>query len=232
MKIYEPGNAAKQAIFLQLEQSLGQEARYILDLACGDGHLWKTFLEAHPQVSVVGLDSDAQAIERGKKQAPARLDLRVFDAQQMFEDRLFDVVVAFSAVEHVVDRPAFLRTVWKALKPGGYAYLNYDVGHFRSRSLKERAMVPVSQFLALMGIEGPYMKRVDDVLFLKQARSQGFGLQAVQKHNLHPLKGFFRGATDEGISAWLEFEQRMNALFSPEQLDQIMWSTTVILKKP
>lgn len=232
MKIYEPGNAAKQVIFLQLEQRLGQEPGRILDLACGDGRLWKAFLEAHPHVSVVGLDTNADAIERGKKRSQARLDLRICDAQQVFEERMFDIVVAFSAIEHVVDHPAFLHTVWQALKPGGYAYLNYDVGHFRSRDLKERMMVPVSQLLALIGIEGPYMKRVDDALFLKQAHSQGFVLQAVQKHNLHPLKGFFRGATNEGVAAWVEFEQRMNSLFPAKQLDQIMWSTTVILKKP
>ncbi len=232
MKIYEPGNAAKQAIFLQLAQGLTQEPLRILDLACGDGHLWKIFLETHPQVSVVGLDTNTHAIERGKKQGQERLDLRVFDAQRTFEDQLFDVVVAFSAIEHVVDRSAFLRTVWAALRPGGFAYLNYDAGHFRSHDLKERVMVPISQLLALVGIEAPYMKRVDDRLFLEQARAQGFSLQAVEKYNLHLLKGFFRGATDEAIEAWVRFEQRMNTLFSPEQLDRIMWSTTVILQKP
>lgn len=232
MKIYERGNAAKQAIFLQLAQGLGQESQRILDLACGDGHLWKVFLEAHPQVSVVGLDTDAQAIARGKTQTQPRLDLRVFDAQRTFEGQLFDAVVAFSAIEHVVDRPAFLRTVWQALKPGGRAYLNYDVGHFRSRDLKERLMVPVSQLLAMIGMEGAYMKQVDDALFLQQARAQGFMLEGVQKYNLHPLKGFFRGATPEMVEAWIEFEQRLNTLFSAEQLDRVMWSTTVILKKP
>lgn len=232
MKIYERGNAAKQAIFLQLAQGLGQESQRILDLACGDGHLWKVFLDTHPQVSVVGLDTDAEAIARGKIEAQPRLDLRVFDAQRTFEGQLFDAVVAFSAIEHVVDRPAFLRTVWQALKPGGRAYLNYDVGHFRSRDLKERLMVPVSQLLAMVGMEGTYMKRVDDALFLRQARAQGFMLEGVQKYNLHPLKGFFRGATHEMVEVWLEFEQRLNTLFSAEQLDRVMWSTTVILKKP
>jgi 2-polyprenyl-3-methyl-5-hydroxy-6-metoxy-1,4-benzoquinol methylase len=66
------------------------------------------FLETHPQVSVVGLDSDAEAITRGKKHAQPRLDLRVFDAQRTFDGKLFDAVVAFSAIEHVVDRAAFL----------------------------------------------------------------------------------------------------------------------------
>lgn len=233
MMIYERGNAAKQAIFTELDKSFGQRSSRILDLACGDGRLWKVFLETHPYVSVVGLDTDKQAIARGKqKHVSPQLDLRLLDAQKPFEQGGFDVVVAFSAIEHVVDRQAFLCTVWEALKPGGYAYLNYDVGHFRSRNPKERLMVPVSQLLAIIGIQGPYMKKVDDRLFAEQARQQGFMVEATHKHNLDPLKGFFRGASDEAIHAWLAFEGQLNQLYAPEALDEIMWSTTLTLKKP
>lgn len=234
MVIYERGNAAKQAIFLALDRlaSSGEEVR-VLDLACGDGRLWGTFLDTHPNVSVIGIDTDAQAIQRGEREhAHSRLHLRVLDAQKPLEDASFQAVVAFSAIEHVVDRPAFLRTVWQALLPGGRAFLNYDAGHFRSWDLKERLMVPVSQLLAYLGIEGPYMKRVDDKLFTSQVLAQGFTIEAVQKYNLHPLKGFFRGATDEALVAWVEFEQRLNALYTPQVLDEVMWSTTFILQKP
>jgi hypothetical protein len=93
-------------------------------------------------------------------------------------------------------------------------------------------MVPVSQLLAYIGLEGSYMKRVDDALFLEQARTQGFVVQKVRKHNLHPLKGFFRGATDEAVKEWFVFEERLNDLYSARELDEVMWSTTVILQKP
>jgi SAM-dependent methyltransferase len=232
MKIYERGNASKQGIFLELQARALQRPLRILDLACGDGRLWSVFLPMHPHVSVVGIDTDASAIQRGQARQQERLELRVFDAQHPLKDELFDVVVAFSAIEHVVDRSAFLRTVWGALASGGWAYLNYDVGHFRSPDLKERLMVPVSQFLAYIGLEGSYMKRVDDALFLEQARTQGFVVQKVRKHNLHPLKGFFRGATDEAVKEWFVFEERLNDLYSARELDEVMWSTTVILQKP
>jgi ubiquinone/menaquinone biosynthesis C-methylase UbiE len=115
MKIYERGNASKQGIFLELQARALQRPLRILDLACGDGRLWSVFLPMHPHVSVVGIDTDASAIQRGQARQQERLELRVFDAQHPLKDELFDVVVAFSAIEHVVDRSAFLRTVWGAL---------------------------------------------------------------------------------------------------------------------
>lgn len=232
--IYERGNAAKQNIFVALADLAKEgEALRVLDLACGDGRLWPLFLDQHPNVQVVAIDMDAKAIARGREKFNhARLELRVLDAQKSLPDKPFDIVVAFSAVEHVVDRPAFLRTVWQSLRPQGKAFLNYDAGHFRSHNLKERLMVPISQLMAWVGIEGPYMKEVDTALFQSQAKQQGFSIESIQKHNLHPLKGFFRGAKDEALEAWIRFENELNALYASEQLDRVMWSTTLIVKKP
>lgn len=231
--IYEPGNAAKQWMLEELDRQHGQSSVRILDLACGSGRIWQRFVETHPNVRIVGVDTDASAIEKGKKmyEGKPQMELRLFDAQLPLEESLFDVVVAMSAIEHVVDRPAFLKTTWSALKSGGVAYLNYDVGHFRSHDFKERLMVPISQLMAVFGKEGPYMKRVDDGLFRSQAEKQGFLVTATRKHNLHPLKGFMRGASEEALSAWFAFEEALNAQFTPEQLDRIMWSTTLILQK-
>lgn len=231
--MYERGNAAKQFIFTRLEGHVKDKGCRILDVACGDGRLWSSFLDAHPATSVLGIDTNEQAIKRGKEQyTRSQLELRLLDAQKPLKEKEFDVVVALSAVEHIVDRSGFLHTVWDALRSGGYAYLNYDVGHFRSRDIKERIMVPVSQLLALLGIEGPYMKKVDDKKIIAQAKEQGFIVEGVQKHNLYPLKGFFRGATDEALAAWMDFEEKLNGLYDAQTLDKIMWSTTLLLKKP
>ncbi len=233
MIIYERGNAAKQSIFLELAALAKEHPLRVLDLACGDARFWKGFLNQYTNVSVVGIDTDGDAIARGNKEhAHPKLELRIFDAQHPVMDDRFDVVVAFSAIEHVVNREAFLQTVWQALASGGVAYLNYDVGHFRSHNIKERLMVPLSQLLARIGFEGPYMKRVDDDLFAEQARKQGFVIQGTRKHNLHPLKGFMRGKSDEMIAAWVAFEDRLNELCPAKDLDRVMWSTTLIVKKP
>jgi 2-polyprenyl-3-methyl-5-hydroxy-6-metoxy-1,4-benzoquinol methylase len=233
MPIYSPGNAAKQWILSDIEQRFGDSPLRILDLACGSAWIWEKYISVHPQTRIIGVDMDAGAIEVGRKKYEGKpaVALRVFDAQQTVKDDPVDAVVALSAIEHVVDRAAFLRTVCEALRPGGIAYLNYDAGHFRSRNFKERLMVPVSQLLALAGYEKPYMKKVDDAAFRALAEAQGFSVLALRKHNLHPLKGFMRGAPDQTLAAWFAFEDKLGELFPPKELDRIMWSTTLVLKK-
>jgi cyclopropane fatty-acyl-phospholipid synthase-like methyltransferase len=233
MTIYERGNAAKQWMLEELDRRFGESAASILDLACGDASKWKLFTASHPNVRVLGIDTDAEAIAKGKEiyKGTTNIELRVLDAQHSLTET-FDAVVAMSAIEHVVDRPAFLKTVWSALKPGGVALLNYDAGHFRSRNWKERIMVPVSQMLAAFGMEGPYMKRVDDRLFQSQAAAIGFRVTGVRKHNLPSLKGLMRGADDELLKAWFALEEKLGQVYAPEQLDSVMWSTTLIIQKP
>lgn len=234
MTIYTAGNAAKQWILSELHQRFGGSSYRILDLGCGAASSWKTFLEMHPSASYVGFDYDRAAVERGKKEfaGVGNVSLNVGDAQTLSTQKGFDVVTAFSAMEHVVDKPAFLKTVFSSLKSGGVAYLNYDDGHFRSRDLKERIMVPVSQLLAMVGIQGPFMKHVDDAEFRSQAESVGFKFLLSRKHNLYPIKGFMRGATTEAVEAWYAFEERLNELYTPEQLDKVKWSTTLVVQKP
>jgi trans-aconitate methyltransferase len=232
MTLYERGNAAKQWIFTEVEKQLHGQPLRVLDLACGDGSKWPVFLEAHPQVQVVGIDTDADAIGRGMKSPHPRLTLRVADAQKQLNEPPFRVLTAFSAMEHVVDHAAFLKTAWDALAPGGIAYLNYDAGHFRSHDLKERLMVPVSQLLARVGVEGPYMKKVDDAAFRRLAEAQGFRVIGFRKHNIGSLKGFAKQASDEAIIAWYAFEEELGRHAAPEVLDALMLSSTLVLQKP
>ncbi len=244
--IYERGNAAKQWIFEELDRKFGQSSARVLDLACGDAIKWKVFLATHPSTRVVGIDTDANAIARGQDlfSGNSQIELRVFDAQHLIKiatsqmpprndtENAFDAVVAMSAIEHVVDRPAFLKTTWDALRSGGIAYLNFDAGHFRSHNIKERLMVPISQILAVFGFEGSYMKKVNDDTFCRQAEAHGFKVTGLKKHNAQKLKGLMRGAPDDVLNDWFAFEDSLNARFTPEKLDDFMLSTTCILEKP
>lgn len=231
--LYSANNAAKQWILEELENRFQDAPSVILDLACGAGWIWEQYLMKHQQARVVGVDYDKQAIMEGKKRygAHPRIELRVGNAQRPVEADTYDAVVALSAIEHVVDRKAFLKAAHKALKRGGMAYLNYDAGHFRSKKLKERLMVPVSQFLAAMGLPGSYMKQVDDGVFRKQAEEAGFRVVDLRKHNIATLKGPLRGAPAEAIDAWYDFEERLGAVMPPNALDHLMLSTTLVLQK-
>ena len=112
MTIYTRGNAAKQWIFEQLDARFGQQPFTVLDMGCGAMSTWPEFVASHPALSLRGIDTDVRAVEEGRKRFAgiATVSLDVMDAQRPIMVTDADVVVALSAIEHVVDRPAFLRT--------------------------------------------------------------------------------------------------------------------------
>jgi len=232
--IYSSGNAAKQWILEKIHLLAIERSVRILDLGCGNGSIWDRFSETHPHVSIVGVDTDEAAVSAGNMRYAARSNIRfeVQDAQKSAPAGSFDVVTAMSAIEHVVDRAAFVKTVWESLANGGVAFLNYDAGHFRSHNLKERVMVPVSQLLAKIGIEGPYMKQVDDVAFITMLERQGFFVVHHMKQNASCLKKNMKRGGDDAIRAWVDFETQLNDLMRPDELDSLMFSTTFLVRKP
>lgn len=235
MKLYSRNNPAKQWMLEEIERIATDRSLRVCDLGCGAGSVWPDFLRDHPHIAYVGLDTDAKEIERAKKNFTGcpNAAVLVADAQRFTEESgRFDIVTAFSALEHVVDLDAFIATTLGLLRSGGTALLNYDAGHFRSHDLKERLMVPVSQMLAKIGFEGPYMKEVDDAKLAAIVSAKGGTVEKMMKHNFHPLKSLFKGANDETINDWFAFESRLNEHVPKDRLHQLMWSTTLVMKKP
>jgi SAM-dependent methyltransferase len=233
--LYSRKNVAKQWIYSEVDRLAEGRDFKLCDLACGYGSGWPDFLKDHPQIAYLGIDTDKKEIARAEKAFGGLANARVSvgDAQ-MFRDNNgnFDVVTAFSALEHVVDLAAFVKTVLALLKPGGVAYLNYDAGHFRSSNPKERMMVPVSQLLAKIGIEGPYMKEVDDSELTRIVEGQGAKVKSLFKFNGRGIKELANSeASDEAVRAWHDFEFRLNGLVPSKTLDKIFWSTVMVVEK-
>ncbi len=223
---------AKQWIFESLDPFFPGPFR-LLDLACGDCSPWILYLQHHPQCHYLGFDYNKKSLKKAQKllaQIP-NAKAEYGDAQRLAQLEPVDAVTAFSALEHVVDREAFCRTAYQALKPGGIAFLNYDIGHFRSSDIKERLMVPISQGLAKFGIEGPYMKEVNDTNLLKLFQKLGFEVIETRKHNIASLKGEMKQKPDPVLQEWYQFETRLNQLLPLEALHTMMLSTTHLLKK-
>ncbi|MFA6429336.1 MAG: methyltransferase domain-containing protein [Patescibacteria group bacterium] len=235
MKIYSRGNAAKQWMLEQIQTSAEDRPWRICDIGCGYGSIWPAFLQDHPQMTYVGIDTDTKEIARAKKalEGIPLAQALVADGQVFRAGAgTFDVVTAFSALEHVVHLESFVQTVLSLLKPHGRAYLNYDAGHFRSSDVKERIMVPVSQLLARVGIEGPYMKEVDDKKLMKLVEQAGGRIVARNKFNLSGMKRVVKGeVSDEVLRAWFAFEEHMNTLLPPEKLDPAFWSTVLVVER-
>lgn len=235
MNIYSRKNVAKQWILSEVERLAAHGPLKVCDLACGYGSCWPQFLMDHQHISYVGIDTDVSEIKKAKNAFAhcVNAQVKVGDAQTLKENEgIFDVVTAFSALEHVVNLDAFVKTTMLLLKPGGRAFLNYDAGHFRSLDVKERLMVPVSQLLAKVGFEGPYMKEVDDEELKRIVQKNGGKIESLLKFNGVGMKSLAGSdASEEAIRAWHEFELRMNSLVAPNLLDPIFWSTVLVVEK-
>src|SRR5262245_15260837 len=128
LPLYDPivallgGGGARRALLDRA--GLGSTHR-VLDVGCGTGTLAVLIKRAYPQVDVVGLDPDHQALERARRKV-ARAGVQVrFD--RGYADELpyaagsFDHVFS-SLMLHHLDEPAkagTLREIHRVLAPGG-----------------------------------------------------------------------------------------------------------------
>ncbi|MDD9908754.1 MAG: methyltransferase domain-containing protein [Ahrensia sp.] len=91
-----------------------QPGERILDIGCGDGVLTKKLVDLGAET--VGIDASASFIESAKETG---IDARLMDAQRLtFEDE-FDAVFTNAAMHWMLDKPAVIAGVGRALKPNG-----------------------------------------------------------------------------------------------------------------
>lgn len=93
--------------------------KVVLDIACGTGY--GTSILAQVAQTIDGVDIDKDAIELAKKSyVKSNLTYTVGDGTTIpFEDNMFDVVISFETIEHIVEYHNFLKEIKRVLKPGG-----------------------------------------------------------------------------------------------------------------
>jgi ubiquinone/menaquinone biosynthesis C-methylase UbiE len=112
-----------------LDQAALHTARRVLDIGCGTGTLATLIKRLHPDVEVVGLDPDPDALARAKQKA-ARAQVSIH-LDQGFSDGLpyldasFDRVLSSFMFHHVWSdqRAKTLKEVRRVLTPGGSLHL-------------------------------------------------------------------------------------------------------------
>lgn len=104
----------------------------VVDLGCGPGNLTATLAVRWPGARVLGLDSSAEMLERGKSLAQAHPNLEFVQADiaDWVPDATTDVVVSNAALQWVPGHLQLLREWLLALKPGAWFALqvpgNFD----------------------------------------------------------------------------------------------------------
>jgi SAM-dependent methyltransferase len=89
-----------------------------------------SFLLRERGFKITGLDLSDVAVDRARSWAMSRevtdVDFHVGDARKMpFEDEQFPGVVSFSAFRYMPDMPTALSEVYRVLKPGGTAVIDF-----------------------------------------------------------------------------------------------------------
>ena len=101
------------------------EGLSLVDVGCGGGVLSEPL--ARLGARVTGLDPAENNIAVARAHAEAAgvpADYRAQTIEAVVEaDERFDIVLAMEVVEHVADRPAFLRAACTAVKPGGLLFV-------------------------------------------------------------------------------------------------------------
>src|SRR5262245_4159472 len=95
------------------------QGKLVLDLASGEGY--GSNLLAETAASVLGIDIDENAVHHAKsKYGSGILEFLTGNITEVpVQDRSFDVIVCFEAIEHVEQQEKLLKEVKRLLKPDG-----------------------------------------------------------------------------------------------------------------
>jgi SAM-dependent methyltransferase len=104
-------------------------ARRALDIACGTGYGLP--IVADGARIVVGADRDATALREARRAARENAAVLATDATALpFRSGAFDVVTSFETIEHLPDRPAFVKELARVLSDDGVCLLSTPNAHY------------------------------------------------------------------------------------------------------
>ena len=117
-----PGGPEEVAVILGGRDIRGAQ---VLDIGCGIGGIDLLLVERFGAATVVGIDIEAENIERARRRAAAKgLAARVTYRQVEpgplpFERASFDLVFSKDAIIHIPDKEALFADIFGVLRPGG-----------------------------------------------------------------------------------------------------------------
>lgn len=105
--------------------------RTVLDLGCGAGYGAHSIAVAYPDMTVVGVDYDSNAIDKTNQFAASNLSFRLGDPTRWSETiaSTFDCILCFEVIEHVSHREIMLENTVNHLAEGGRLLLTTPCGH-------------------------------------------------------------------------------------------------------
>ncbi len=169
-----------------------QEVQAALEIGCGLGRGARVLVDKMGFESVSALDLETALVMRAHRRLPGRLRTKISffaaDAQDLpFGDSIFDAVVNYGIIHHVVDWRRCIREVARVLKPGGIFYF-------------EEIYPPLyANVIFKHVIRHPTENRFDGSQFLQALAESGLELvQGVSTHSRFAIVGAARKAKTHG----------------------------------
>lgn len=120
----------------KLIEMIPNDAKSIIDLGCGLGHISAFLSNARPDLKICGIDGDEQYIKICKQNFP-HIEFRRMMAEDMpnyFEENSLDCVIMSQMIEHLPNVGHVLESIYYVLRPGGSLILSTD-NAYRFRAL-------------------------------------------------------------------------------------------------
>ena len=177
----------------------------VLEVGCGSGYVLSMLKKLRPDIKIKGSDISPSSTWRMLKKQGIKL-IKDDTTKSSFPSNKFDVVISFGVMEHTSNDQAFLKEVYRLLKPGGLNLMfnlpnKYALNDFLARTFK------------IGGHEQRYTKKQIISLF----KEHGF-------ENIIAEKEFLIPAQVNRISRWLNgfFNKHYEAI---NRLDNFLMKT-------
>jgi len=187
--------------------------------------LWKDMPLENLPIRIVGIDPDAEAVERARRLG-LRLELHAvsgYDLAAHFRAETFDLAICTQVLEHVARPVHLLSEIREVLKPGAMLWLTVDSGHFAHSHHGDPFWKRWTRPLAARASERFYDFGLTEDALIGCLAEAGFEIKELLHCNLSCLKPLY-AELDEGdaqafMPAWLAFEQELaNRKFSNRSL--------------
>ena len=174
------------------------QGKTVLDLGCNTGYGTEII---HKYCNkIIGVDVSPRAIEEARKSyASEGIEFLLIDGKGLpFKSHIFDLVVCFQVIEHIVDYKSFLSEIGRILTPGGMAIfttpnarLRLDPGmkpwnpfHVREFSVSELEQT-LSEFFSHVRIQGLFADEFIYSIELNRVTRARKEAKSNQDHLLH-----------------------------------------------
>lgn len=111
--------AARNELIVGLAAKYFVKARRYLEIGCGTGAVLQALERCRSWDRVVGSDLHPRGLAYARARLPQSVELAQLDAREIPAEAAFDLVGAYDIIEHVAEDEAVLRSMHRAIAPGG-----------------------------------------------------------------------------------------------------------------